>query len=55
MTVLRCQCGALDLTITSQSYSEDSAFEAYECQICGRTGTLVHDETTGTALSGCLR
>ena len=52
---LQCQCGALEITITSQSYSDDSAFEAYECQICGRTGTLVHDETTGTTLSGCLQ
>ena len=55
MTVLRCQCGAFELTITSQSYDDSSAFEAYECQCCGRTGTLVHDETTGTTLSGCLR
>ena len=52
---LQCQCGALELTITSQSYDGSSAFEAYECQICGRTGTLVHDETTGTTLSGCLQ
>ncbi|MGN8218531.1 hypothetical protein ACTG0T_09310 [Halococcus morrhuae DSM 1307] len=55
MTVLRCQCGALELTITSQSYDDSSAFEAYKCQCCGRTGTLVHEATTGTTLSGCLR
>jgi hypothetical protein len=55
MTVLRCHCGALDFTITSQSYDDSSAFEADECQCCGRTGALVHEETTGTTLSGCLR
>jgi len=52
---LRYQCGALELTITSQSCGDDGAFEAYECQCCGRTGTLVHDDTTGTTLSGCLQ
>ena len=52
---LRCQCGALELTIVSQSYGDGGAFEAYECQCCGRTGTLLNDDTTGTTLSGCLR
>ena len=52
--VLTCECGALELTITEQSYGEQSAFEGYECEVCGRTGSLTHD-ATGTTLSGCLR
>ncbi|GAA0455751.1 hypothetical protein MUK72_00275 [Halococcus dombrowskii] len=55
MTILRCHCDVPDLTITNQSYDDSSAFEADECQYCGRTGTLVHKGTTGTTLSGCLR
>lgn len=52
---LSCQCGSVALTITSQSYNGDSAYEAYECETCGRTGALDHDGTTGrTSLSGCL-
>ena len=50
---LRCRCGALELTITNRSYGEKSAVEAYECQHCGRMGTLTHDRS-GTRLSGCL-
>lgn len=53
--VLSCQCGSHAIEITSQSYHGDSAFESYECQHCGRTGTLDHDGNTGqTRLSGCL-
>ena len=50
---LRCRCGAVALTITNQSYGEKSAVETYECEHCGRTGSLIHDRT-GTRLSGCL-
>ena len=53
--VLTCECGALKLEITSQSYSGDRTVEAYKCEVCGRTGLLTHDEFTGTTLSGCLR
>jgi len=53
--VLSCECGALELEITAQSYNGDSAFEAYECEVCGQTGTLTHDSITGTTLSGCLQ
>ena len=53
--VLACECGALELEITSQSYSGDCTFEAYKCEVCGRTGSLTHDEFTGTTLSGYLR
>jgi hypothetical protein len=52
---LACECGSLELAITAQSYHGDSAFEGYECETCGRTGTLDHDPVTGTTLSGCLR
>jgi len=51
---LQCECGAVTLTITSQSYGDEHAFERYECERCGRTGSLVHD-WTGTQLSGCLK
>lgn len=51
---LQCQCGSYALSITSQSYGESGAFEAYECEHCGRTGSLTHDDVTGTTLSGCL-
>ena len=53
--VLTCECGALELEITFQSCSGDCAFEAYRCEICGRTGSLTHDEVTGATLSACLR
>ena len=52
MTLL-CRCGALELTITNQSYGEESAIEAYECDHCGRRGTLTHDRSS-TRFSGCL-
>jgi hypothetical protein len=54
--VLTCECGALELEITAQSYSDDGgAFEGYRCEVCGRTGSLTHDAVTGrTTLSGCL-
>ena len=54
---LQCACGSYDLTITSQSYPENgNAYECYECQLCGRTGSLTHDAVTNrTSLSGALR
>ena len=51
---LVCECGSYDLEITSQSYTDCSAFESYECQHCGRKGSLTYDETTGERLSGCV-
>lgn len=51
---LVCQCGSPALRITSQSYTEDSAFEAYKCESCGATGSLSYDELTGERLTGCL-
>ncbi|EMA41450.1 hypothetical protein [Halococcus hamelinensis] len=49
------RCGhGWGLTITTGSHNGDRAFEVYECE-CGATGTLTHDEITGTALTGCLR
>ena len=53
--VLTCECGSVELAITAQSYGEQSAFESYKCETCGRTGTLTHDDITGTTLTGCLR
>ena len=53
--VLTCECGALELEITAQTYSGDHAFEAYKCEVCGRAGSLTHDDITGTTLTGCLR
>ena len=42
---LRCgECGSYALAIISQSYGETSAFEAYECDDCGATGTLTHED-----------
>ncbi|MGN8214539.1 hypothetical protein [Halococcus salifodinae] len=52
---LQYHCDTYDLTITSQSSGDSSAFEADEYQCCERTDPLVHEETTGTTLSGCLR
>lgn len=53
---LRCsECGCYDLTITDQSYGEASAFEAYECDNCGATGSLTHDDRPPrTTLSGSI-
>jgi hypothetical protein len=53
MTLI-CSCGSHALKIVRQSYGEQSAFEVYECEACGDTGTLNHDDVTGTALTGCL-
>lgn len=53
--VLTCECGALELEITSQSYDGLHAFEAYRCEVCGRTGTLTHDDVARATLTGCLR
>lgn len=53
--VLTCECGALELEITAQSYGDGHAFEGYKCEVCGRTGSLTYDEFTGTTLTGCLR
>lgn len=54
---LQCTCGSYALVITSQSYPENgNAYESYECEICGRTGSLAHDTVTNrTSLSGTLR
>lgn len=49
----RCGSG-WGLVITNQSYDGDHAFEAYECEECGATGSLSHDPVGGTTLSGCL-
>jgi len=49
---LVCECGGV-LEIELQSYSDDSAFESYQCANCGRTGSMQHD-TTGTTVSGCV-
>ena len=53
--VLTCSCSSVALEITEQSYGEQSAFEGYKCETCGRTGSLTHDDVTGTTLTGCLR
>jgi hypothetical protein len=53
MTLI-CDCGSHAITITNQSYGDGGAFEVYECETCGRTGTLHHDDVTGTTLDGCL-
>lgn len=54
---LRCECGGR-VRVQDGTDPEDSAggfFELYECQACGRTGTLRADTTTNeTHLSGCL-
>jgi hypothetical protein len=51
---LRCSnCRSYALEITEQSYSDTSAFEAYECKDCGATGNLTHeDNPPRTTLSG---
>ncbi|WP_435346048.1 hypothetical protein [Haloarchaeobius sp. HRN-SO-5] len=53
---LRCaQCGSYALSITSQSYTDTRAFESYECDDCGATGSLTHhDNPARTSLSGSL-
>lgn len=54
--VLSCSCGSDDIRITDQTYPENGdALEVYECQSCGRTGSLSHDALTNTTtVSGCL-
>lgn len=51
---LRCSnCRSYALEIAEQSYSDTSAFEAYECEDCGATGNLTHeDNPPRTTLSG---
>lgn len=53
MTLHCSNCGSYTLEITEQSYSETSAFEAYECEDCGATGSLTHeDNPSRTTLNG---
>lgn len=54
---LQCTCGSYALTITTQSHPENgTAYESYECEDCGRTGSFTHDTTTArTTLSGSIR
>ncbi|HET7322746.1 MAG TPA: hypothetical protein VFJ06_00255 [Halococcus sp.] len=54
MTLICQACGSHALKITEQSYGEVTAFEAYECENCGDTGTLHHNDVGGTTLRGCL-
>ena len=54
MTLVCETCGSYDLHITAQSYDGPRAFEGYECDGCGATGSLTHDDVTGTTLDGCL-
>jgi len=49
---LVCECGGV-LTIVNQSYSEDRAYEQFECENCGRTGSMTHNGKT-TTLTGCV-
>jgi len=51
--VLRCECGGV-LELTGQSYTENSAFEYYECVNCGQSGSYTFDETLGERTSGCV-
>lgn len=53
---LRCsECGSYALEITSQSYTDAGAFEAYECEHCGAMGTLTHDDhPPRTSLDGSI-
>ena len=53
---LRCTCGSYALAIISQSYPKNgNAYETYECELCGRSGSLTHNATTNaTMLSGAL-
>jgi hypothetical protein len=54
--VLRCECGgSVEVQNgTDPENSDGGFFEIYECQSCGRTGTLTYDRHTGTTLTGCL-
>ena len=54
MTLQCDECGSYALAITAQSYDGDHAFESYECEHCGASGSLTHDPTLGTTLDGCL-
>jgi len=56
MTLYCGNCGSAALEITSQNYSEKCAFEAYECENCGGTGSLTFNEQSpgGASLTGCL-
>lgn len=53
MTLVCDDCGSYDLRIEHQSYDDESAYEAYECQSCGAEGPLSHD-STGTTLRGSV-
>lgn len=56
MTLQCSECGSYALEITSQSYSDTSAFESYECEDCGATGSLVHeDKPPRTDLNGSIQ
>jgi hypothetical protein len=50
---LVCECGSHALEITSQSYGEKTAFEAYKCEDCGRTGSYTFGNGQDR-MSGCL-
>ncbi|MFQ3295724.1 MAG: hypothetical protein ACI8VE_002813 [Natrialbaceae archaeon] len=54
--VLRCECGGAVRVQngTDPENSGDGFFETYECESCGRTGTLTYDRHTGTSITGCL-
>ena len=54
---LRCSnCGSGALSITDQTYTEETAFEAYKCDNCGARGSLRFNDSMpgGEDLSGCL-
>ena len=57
MTLYCGNCGSAALEITSQTYSEQRAYEAYKCENCGGTGSLLVNEQSpgGPTLSGCLK
>jgi hypothetical protein len=55
---LRCDCGSHAIEIVDADYPAESgmagARETYECQDCGRTGTLHADDRGNTRRYGCL-
>lgn len=50
MTVT-CECGGA-LVLINQHYNAETAFERYECESCGRTGSLHIGRETRT--TGCV-
>ena len=53
--LLTCNCGSTALRLVDYADDDFEAWEKYQCQLCGHSGTLtMYQDDTTNWLTGCL-